>query len=89
VRWPCSGRRISRRTAGTPPTPLRANFEHSFASGYNLRVEELRLFTGADAVERPLLACAFGGRSEAIWAVNPAAGEVPHANSGARRLSCL
>lgn len=74
-----------------PTAPLRANFDHFFASGYNLEVAEWRLFTGADNVERLLLAYSFGGlgRSEAIWEVDLATGRVAHANTEARRLSCL
>ena len=74
-----------------PTDPLRANFDHFFASGYDLQVKAWRLFTGADDVERLLLAFSFGGRgrSEAIWEVDLGASRVDHANTAARRLSCL
>lgn len=73
-----------------PTDPFRANFEHFFHSGYGLRVEEWRLFTGADASERLMLVYSFAGRGrvEAIWEMDMAERTIAHANTEARRLSC-
>ncbi|MEF8793298.1 hypothetical protein [Thiohalorhabdus sp.] len=74
-----------------PTAPFRANFDQFFSSGYSLQVEEWRLFVGADDVERLMLVYSFDGvgRAEAIWEVDLSSGNVAHANTEARRLSCL